>query len=208
MGEIFTSFKVNICKRGKSSIGSSDWLVCYLQPRSSCFHLCPCLSAAFHCECKRKQETMWTLHFSATFIFCKYTRNVYKRTVETSVQCKLSKLKRDITLKSFCTQHDKGIVIFSSKTKLVYLKRKCLLVTSEHRDWEIWVCYTEEQIKERKKKDGMAQVLIPEGGRHSSRQITQHQCFTLLSHQDNQPSSKSPQFDRNGAFGSTYTLNH
>lgn len=29
--------------------------------------------------------------------FCKYTRNVYKNTVETSVQCKLSKLKMNIT---------------------------------------------------------------------------------------------------------------
>lgn len=46
----------------------------------------------------------------------------------------------------------------------------------------------------------MALVLIPEGGLHSSRQVTQHQH---ISHQDNQPSSKSLQFNRHGAFEST-----
>lgn len=94
----------------------------------------------------------------------------------------------DITLKSFCTQHDKGIVIFSSKTKLVYLKRKSPLVTSEHRNWEMGLLHRGEK-KNKSTKDGMAQVLIPVGGRHSSIQITQHQSITLLSHQDNQPSS-------------------
>lgn len=62
-------------------------------------------------------------------------------------------------------------------------------MTSEHRNGEMRL------LRQRAKeiiiiKDGMALVLIPEGGLHSSR-FTQHQRVTLLSHQDNQPSSKN-----------------
>lgn len=52
----------------------------------------------------------------------------------------------------------------------------------------------------------MALVLIPDGGRHSSREFTQHQFFTLLSHQDNQPSSQyHSSLTEIGASGSTNT---
>lgn len=52
----------------------------------------------------------------------------------------------------------------------------------------------------------MALVLIPDGGRHSSRYFTQHQFFTLLGHQDNQPSSKNhSSLTEIGASGSTNT---
>lgn len=40
----------------------------------------------------------------------------------------------DITLNSFCTSHDKKDCHFQQQNKLVYLKRKRLLVTSEHRN--------------------------------------------------------------------------
>lgn len=42
----------------------------------------------------------------------------------------------------------------------------------------------------------MALVLIPEGGLHSSRQLTQHERFTLLIHQDNQPSSRKKKYNK------------
>lgn len=64
----------------------------------------------------KKQEDRVNFALDRNFyFFWKYTRNVYKSTVETSVQCKLSKLKMDI-LSYFAPNMTKGIVIFSSKT--------------------------------------------------------------------------------------------
>lgn len=79
----------------------------------------------------------------------------------------------DITLNSFCTSHDKKDCHFQQQNKSVYLKRKRLLVTSEHRNQGggYVFLFLHRRANEGKviRKDGMALVLIPEGGLHSSR---------------------------------------
>lgn len=75
----------------------------------------------FHFKQQRGDHKSFAL--AATFIFCKYTRNVYKSTVEISVQCKLSKLKMDITLNSFCTLHDKRDCHLQQQNKLAFIRR-------------------------------------------------------------------------------------
>lgn len=75
---------------------------------------------------------------------------------------------------------------FQQQNKLVYFQRKGLLVTPEHQTGQMHFVYTPKRksrkniiTKKRKKKKSMALVLIPEGGLHSSRWVTPHQCFTL-----------------------------
>lgn len=120
--------------------------------------------------------------------FCKYTRNVYKSTVETSVQCNLSKLKMNITLNSFCTSHDKWDCHFQQQNKFS-------VKSSGFRQlkWELkWTRNNREQIIQSKtitKKRGMALVLIPkEGFIHLDIFSRIYFPQTLLTHQDNQPS--------------------
>lgn len=65
-----------------------------------------------------------------------------------------------------------GIVIFSSKTNFLEVE----MSVGHFRPFEeLNLAYTREQIKQKKKdslKDGMALLLIPEGGLHSSRYFT------------------------------------
>lgn len=81
------------------------------------------------------------------YFFCKYTRNVYKSTVETSVQCKLSKLKMDITLNLFCTFHDKRDCHRQQQNKLAFIRRGKKSVS----DFRPSKCgyHAEEQFKEK-----------------------------------------------------------
>lgn len=94
--------------------------------------------------------------------FCKYTRNVYKSTVETSVQCKLSKLKRNITLKSFCTSHDKGGLSFSAAKQIHISQEETSVSDFRTLHGEMQLLHQRAKCFRNtdKKKDGMALVLI------------------------------------------------
>lgn len=117
----------------------------------------------------------WTTHDFTFFaldcnfyFFCKYTRNVYKSTVETFVQCKLSKLKMDITLNSFCTSHDKAGLSFSAAKQTSISEEETSV--SDFRTWKRGGAgrrggYT--KIKEKKKK------------KKRRRRMVWHKCSSL-----------------------------